>query len=190
MTIAEQMLLAFDGEFVPFAVNVNAGAASESIKPFMGLAEQLGDLLAGLTDDTDGTPFGFSTENWGYDNAASGNHLVERYSALWDAVRASDVLAGACWTQLTDTYQEVNGLLRADRSPKAELALLYAATTGRTPDGTAPGRASGEPERGISDTFGDRGDRRRLDPASPSLHFGPRRTDDQPLSPHRSTSHE
>ena len=55
VTIAEQMLLAFDGEFVPFAVNVNAGAASESIKPFMGLAEQLGDLLAGLTDDTDGT---------------------------------------------------------------------------------------------------------------------------------------
>ncbi len=46
-------------------------------------------------------------------------------------VHESDVLAGACWTQLTDTYQEVNGLLTADRVPKGDLAALSAAVRGR-----------------------------------------------------------
>jgi hypothetical protein len=49
---------------------------------------------------------------------------------LWSAVRASSALAGACWTQLTDTYQEVNGLLTADRTPKADLEAFRRATTG------------------------------------------------------------
>jgi hypothetical protein len=40
-------------------------------------------------------------------------------------------LAGACWTQLTDTYQEINGLLTADRTPKADLNLLHAALHGQ-----------------------------------------------------------
>ena len=69
--------------------------------------------------------------SWGYGDAASPAELVTRYRDLWAAVHASDVLAGACWTQLTDTYQEVNGLLRADRTPKADPADLAAATRGR-----------------------------------------------------------
>jgi hypothetical protein len=40
-------------------------------------------------------------------------------------------LAGACWTQLTDTYQEINGLLTADRIPKADPSLLRAALRGQ-----------------------------------------------------------
>ncbi len=46
--IAEQVLLALAGEFVPYAVNVNAAAASEAVRPFVPLAERLGHLLAGL----------------------------------------------------------------------------------------------------------------------------------------------
>ena len=38
---------------------------------------------------------------------------------------------GGCWTQLTDTYQEVNGLLTADRRPKADIDHLAAATRGK-----------------------------------------------------------
>ena len=51
MTIAEQVQLALAGDFVPFAVNVSAGDVSEIVRPFMGLAEQLGRFLGGLVDD-------------------------------------------------------------------------------------------------------------------------------------------
>ena len=50
VTIAEQVKLALAGDFVPFAVNVNASDVSETVRPFMGLAEQLGRILAGLED--------------------------------------------------------------------------------------------------------------------------------------------
>lgn len=46
--IAEQVALALAGEFVPFAVNVRAEEASETVRPFVPLAERLGVLLAGL----------------------------------------------------------------------------------------------------------------------------------------------
>ena len=45
-TIAEQVLLALAGEFVPFAVNVAAAEASETVRPFLPLAERLGRLFA------------------------------------------------------------------------------------------------------------------------------------------------
>lgn len=69
---------------------------------------------------------------WGYGQPArSSEDLLRRYRDLWAAVNASTGLAGACWTQLTDTYQEINGLLTADRVPKADPDLLRAATCGQ-----------------------------------------------------------
>lgn len=68
---------------------------------------------------------------WGYQRATSADDLLHRYRELWAAVHASATLAGACWTQLTDTYQEANGLVRMDRSPKVDPELLSAATRGR-----------------------------------------------------------
>jgi D-3-phosphoglycerate dehydrogenase / 2-oxoglutarate reductase len=47
-TIAEQVVLALAGEFVPFAVNVSAAEASSTVRPFLPLAERLGQLYAGL----------------------------------------------------------------------------------------------------------------------------------------------
>jgi D-3-phosphoglycerate dehydrogenase / 2-oxoglutarate reductase len=49
VTIAEQVGLALAGEFVPFAVNINASEASDEVKPFLGLAETLGRSFAALT---------------------------------------------------------------------------------------------------------------------------------------------
>ena len=44
-TVAEMVRLALEGEFVPYAVNVSAGAeVSEAVRPFVGLAERLGSL--------------------------------------------------------------------------------------------------------------------------------------------------
>ena len=49
MTVAEMVRLALKGEFVPYAVNVSAGAeVAETVRPFVPLAEHLGALAAGL----------------------------------------------------------------------------------------------------------------------------------------------
>ncbi len=47
-TIASMVQLALAGEFVPFAVNVNAAEASETIRPYLPLAERLGKLFVAL----------------------------------------------------------------------------------------------------------------------------------------------
>ena len=47
-TIAEQVILALRGDFVPFAVNVAASEASENVRPFLPLAERVGRLFTGL----------------------------------------------------------------------------------------------------------------------------------------------
>src|SRR5207237_1906126 len=47
-TIAEQVVLALKGDFVPYAVNVAAGEASETVRRFLPLAERLGRLFSGL----------------------------------------------------------------------------------------------------------------------------------------------
>ncbi len=49
-TIAEMVQLALGGEFVPFAVNVSAAEASETVRPFLPLAERMGRLMGGLCD--------------------------------------------------------------------------------------------------------------------------------------------
>jgi D-3-phosphoglycerate dehydrogenase len=54
-TIAEQVILALHGEFVPFAVNVAASEASETVRPFLPLAERLGRLFTGIAGGTSGT---------------------------------------------------------------------------------------------------------------------------------------
>ena len=47
-TIADMVLLALAGDFVPFAVNVDAAEANETLRPFLPLAENLGRLFASL----------------------------------------------------------------------------------------------------------------------------------------------
>jgi D-3-phosphoglycerate dehydrogenase len=47
-TIAEQVVLALRGEFVPYAVNVAASEANATVQPFLPLAERLGRLFTAL----------------------------------------------------------------------------------------------------------------------------------------------
>ena len=49
-TIAEQVGLALAGEFVPHAVNVDAAEVSETLRPFVPLAEHLGAIFGGLVE--------------------------------------------------------------------------------------------------------------------------------------------
>lgn len=69
-------------------------------------------------------------DSWGYSSAGSAVQFEERLRALYDALRASSVLAGTCYTQLTDTMQEANGLLTEDRTPKLPIPVIRAIVTG------------------------------------------------------------
>ena len=61
-TIAEQVMLALAGEFVPFAVNVSAAEASETVRPYLPLVERLGQLFAELEE---GAPTALDVEYQG-----------------------------------------------------------------------------------------------------------------------------
>jgi beta-galactosidase/beta-glucuronidase len=65
---------------------------------------------------------------WGYASCESLDALADRYTALLQVVRTTDTFAGFCYTQFADTYQEANGLLRSDRTPKIALETIAAAT--------------------------------------------------------------
>lgn len=57
-------------------------------------------------------------ETWGYATVDSAEDYERLLVDLFGALRSSDRLVGFCYTQLTDTMQEANGLLQADRTPK------------------------------------------------------------------------
>jgi beta-galactosidase/beta-glucuronidase len=67
---------------------------------------------------------------WGYSRSVDAADLLAHYRQLLEVVRSRDMLAGFCYTQFADTYQEANGLLYADRTPKAPLEEIAAATRG------------------------------------------------------------
>jgi len=48
IAIAEQLLLALAGQFVPNAVNVDAGSVPDAVRPFLPLVEKLGRLYTAL----------------------------------------------------------------------------------------------------------------------------------------------
>ena len=60
-------------------------------------------------------------ERWfGYGTVTSAEEYEAKYEELTAALLDSQVVAGFCYTQLTDTEQETNGLLTADRVPKLD----------------------------------------------------------------------
>jgi hypothetical protein len=82
-----------------------------------------------------GIAFSENTETtWGYTRSTDPETFSAQYRTLLEAVRSLKLLAGFCYTQFTDTYQEANGLLYIDRTPKIPLEEIKAATRGpRTP---------------------------------------------------------
>jgi beta-galactosidase/beta-glucuronidase len=70
------------------------------------------------------------SDAWGYSTATSGDDFASRLASLLGAVRSSTVLAGFCYTQLTDTGQEVNGLVTGDRLPKLPVEVIRSIVTG------------------------------------------------------------
>ena len=77
-----------------------------------------------------GITYSHDEKTWGYTRANSARSLHKSYRTLLQTVHALGVFAGFCYTQFADTYQEANGLLFADRTPKFSIEEIHAATTG------------------------------------------------------------
>ncbi|UBV44175.1 glycoside hydrolase family 2 (plasmid) [Deinococcus taeanensis] len=83
--------------------------------------------FGGIAFLPEGTPGGAA---WGYSQVDSREDFTEMHLYLMAAVHACKGLSGFCYTQLTDTFQERNGLLNADRSPKADVPTLARSNQG------------------------------------------------------------
>jgi beta-galactosidase/beta-glucuronidase len=67
---------------------------------------------------------------WGYSVSGTPEIFAQQYESLLLVVRHLGLFAGFCYTQFSDTYQEANGLLHADRTPKIPLTRIASATAG------------------------------------------------------------
>jgi hypothetical protein len=93
--------------------------------------------FGGITFDPDSEDF------WnGYGAVTDVDQLLERYTDLVTALLDSPVVAGFCYTQLTDTAQERNGLLDEHRKPKVDPTAIRAAN--RRPSAAVPADAVAE----------------------------------------------
>ena len=61
---------------------------------------------------------------WGYTTVATEEEYLEDYARIMEAVFASKILNGYCYTQLTDVEQEINGVFTYDRKPKCDMVKL------------------------------------------------------------------
>ena len=73
----------------------------------------------------------------GYGTVADRDTFLSKYRELVDAILDSPAIAGFCYTQLTDTGQETNGLLTADREPKLDPEAVREITA--RPSASVPG---------------------------------------------------
>lgn len=67
-------------------------------------------------------------KTWGYSSATSDEEFAGRYRSLLKVVNETALFSGFCYTQFADTFQEANGLLCADRTPKLPLKEIREAT--------------------------------------------------------------
>jgi beta-galactosidase/beta-glucuronidase len=67
---------------------------------------------------------------WGYTRAANEEVFKTSLLKLLKTVRRLEALSGFCYTQFTDTYQEANGLVYANRTPKLPLEVIQRAILG------------------------------------------------------------
>jgi beta-galactosidase/beta-glucuronidase len=97
--------------------------------------------FGGLTLDTS------AGETWlGYGVVTDAASLLKGYRELVDPLLDSAALSGFCYTQLTDTLQEKNGLLTEQRQPKIEAREVR--QVNRRTSAAVPGDAAFEPHEG------------------------------------------
>ncbi len=74
--------------------------------------------FGGIGFDVSGQP------GWGYTSVSTKEEFISEYGRIMEALYASEVLFGYCYTQLTDVEQEINGILTYNRQPKCDISLI------------------------------------------------------------------
>ncbi len=80
-----------------------------------------------LLDEFSGIGFNIDKvdDGWGYgDQVKNVEQFLERYNGLVEDVTKAKDLAGWCMTQITDVYQEINGLVNFERVKKFDVREL------------------------------------------------------------------
>lgn len=67
-------------------------------------------------------------KTWSYSSAMGQQELANKYRKLLAVVNATVMFSGFCYTQFADTFQEADGPLSADRTPKFPIEQICAAT--------------------------------------------------------------
>jgi beta-galactosidase/beta-glucuronidase len=71
-------------------------------------------------------------QGWGYIRIDDPKEFQKRVHAIIEVVRCTAMFSGFCYTQFADTFQEANGLLFADRTPKIPLEDIARAVCGES----------------------------------------------------------
>lgn len=109
------------GEFFPGSRKIAVDGYNHEGKPLV-ISEYGGVSYAPASGD----------EWFGYGTVRSDEEYLVQYGALTSRLHGIPQLAGFCYTQLTDTEQETNGLLDENRKPKVDIGELRRITTGLT----------------------------------------------------------
>jgi beta-galactosidase/beta-glucuronidase len=70
---------------------------------------------------------------WGYRSVEDREEYAAVVTALLEVAGTTAMFSGFCYTQFADTFQEANGLLYDDRTPKIPLQRIAAAVAGHRP---------------------------------------------------------
>lgn len=78
-------------------------------------------------------PERYGGSEWGYQSAKDKEDFARMVTSLLEVAGTTALFSGFCYTQFADTFQEANGLLYEDRTPKIPFERIAAAVRGETP---------------------------------------------------------
>jgi len=87
---------------------------------------------------TDASASADVAKQWGYLVCRSPAEFEDLVCELIETARTTAIFSGFCYTQFADTFQEANGLLREDRTPKIPLGRIAKAVLGAPPNVPPP----------------------------------------------------
>ena len=106
--VADMVQLALNGDFVPFAVNLEAGDANETLKPFVPLADRIGRVFASLIESTPSTiEISTTGEIGGYDPGLITISALKGMLSVWSTDQVSLVNAPSIARNLNITVESV-----------------------------------------------------------------------------------
>lgn len=106
--VADMVQLALNGDFVPFAVNLEAGDANETLKPFVPLADRIGRVFASLIESTPSSiEISTTGEIGSYDPGLITISALKGMLSVWSTDQVSLVNAPSMARNLNITVESV-----------------------------------------------------------------------------------